>query len=50
MEWDHFAVVKKQFVNELIEELEKLELPPEWRPSEVLGYVIRKIEDKGKTI
>jgi hypothetical protein len=50
MEWDHFAVVKKQFVDELIQELKNLEFPPEWRPNEVLGYVIRKIEDKGKKI
>lgn len=50
MEWDHFATVKKKFIDDLIHELKDLELPPEWSPRDVLGYVIRKIEDKGNKI
>jgi len=50
MEWDHFAVIKRQFIDDLIHELKDLELPPEWSPRDVLGYVIRKIEDKGNKI
>lgn len=50
MEWDHFAVVKKQFINDLLHELKDLELPPEWKPREVLNFVIAKIEDKGNKI
>jgi len=50
MEWDNFASIKKKFVYELINELENLELPPEWSPRDVLGFVVRKIEDKGKKI
>ncbi len=50
MDWENFASIKKQFVHELVAELEKLELPPEWRPRDVIGFVIRKIEEKGKKI
>ena len=50
MEWDNFAIIKKRFIDELIHELEGLEFPPEWRPKEVLGYIVRKIEDKGNKI
>lgn len=50
MEWDHFAVIKRQFIDDLIHELKDLELPPEWSSRDVLGYVIRKIEDKGNKI
>lgn len=50
MEWDHFAVIKKQFIDDIIYELKNLQLPPEWSPRDVLGYVIRKIEDKGNKI
>jgi hypothetical protein len=50
MEWDNFASIKKQFIHDLINELNKLELPPEWRPNDVIGYIIRKIEEKGNKI
>ena len=50
MEWDNFAIIKKQFIDDLLHELKELELPPEWSPNDVLGYVIRKIEDKGNKI
>jgi hypothetical protein len=50
MEWDHFSVIKKQFIDDIIHELKDLQLPPEWSPRDVLGYVIRKIEDKGNKI
>lgn len=40
----------KKFINEIINELKSLELPPEWSPRDVLGYVIKKIEDKGNKI
>ncbi len=50
MEWDNFSVVKQKFINEVIKDLEGLELPPEWRPRDVLKFVINKIEEKGKKI
>ena len=50
MEWDNFATVKQKFINDIIKELEGLELPPEWSPRDVLGFVIRKLEDQGKKI
>jgi len=50
MEWDNFAVIKQKFIQDLINELKDLELPPEWSPRDVLGFVVRKIEDKGKKI
>ena len=50
MDWDHFAVVKKKFISDLAQELKELELPPEWRPREVLNFVINKIEEKGKKV
>jgi hypothetical protein len=48
MEWDHFHVIKQKVLRELIIELEGIQIPPDWRPSEVLGFVIRKLEDKEK--
>lgn len=50
MKWDHFAIIKKQFIDDLIHELEDLQLPPEWSPRDVIGYIVRKIEDKGNKI
>jgi hypothetical protein len=50
MEWDNFATIKKQFIHDLTNDLKNLELPPEWSPRDVLGFVIRKIEDKGNKI
>lgn len=50
MEWDNFASIKKKFIYDLTNELSSLDLPPEWSPRDVLGFVIRKIEDKGKKI
>jgi len=50
MEWDNFAVIKQKFIQDLINELKDLELPPEWSPRDVLGFVVRKIEDKGKKV
>ncbi len=50
MEWDNFAIVKKKFINEIIQDLEGLEFPPEWRPRDVLGFIIKKIEEKGKKV
>jgi hypothetical protein len=50
LNWDNFAALKQKFVNDIIKELDNLELPPEWSPRDVLGFVIRKIEDKGKKI
>lgn len=49
MEWDHFHVIKAKVLQELINELEGLEVPPDWRPRDVLGLVIRKLEDKQKS-
>jgi hypothetical protein len=50
MEWDNFAVIKQKFIQDLINELKDLELPPEWSPRDVIGYIVRKIEDKGNKI
>jgi hypothetical protein len=49
MEWDHFNIIKKKVIRELINEFEGLEIPPDWRPREVLGLVLRKLEDKEKS-
>jgi hypothetical protein len=46
MEWDHFHTIKKKVLNELIKEMEDLEIPPDWRPREVLRLVIRKLKEK----
>lgn len=46
MDWDHFHIIKQKVLNELIQELQNLEFPPEWKPREVLGFIIRKLEDK----
>ena len=49
MEWDHFHIIKQKVLRELINELESIELPYEWKPKDVLGFVIRKLEDKEKS-
>jgi hypothetical protein len=46
MEWDHFHAIQKKVLNELIKEMEDLEIPPDWRPREVLRLVIRKLKEK----
>ena len=46
MEISNYDVIKKQFANEIIKDLKGLEFPPEWRPREVLNFLIRKIEEK----
>jgi hypothetical protein len=46
MEWDHFHTIKKKVLNELINEIENLEFPPDWRPKDVLGLVVRKLKEK----
>ena len=38
--------IKKNFLIEIIKDLNNLELPSEWKPKEVLGFVIRKLEEK----
>ena len=45
-EWDHFHVIKKKVLEDLIKELESLEIPPYWRPREVLSLVLRKLKEK----
>lgn len=50
LEWDNFALVKQKFIDNIIKELDGLELPPEWSPRDVLGFVVRKIKDQGKRI
>ena len=49
MEWDHFHTIKQKVLRELINELEGIELPYEWKPKEVLGFIINKLEDKEKS-
>jgi len=46
MEWDHFHTIQKKVLSELIKEMEDLEIPPDWRPREVLRLVIRKLKEK----
>ena len=46
MEWDHFHTIQKKVLKELIKEMEDLEIPPDWRPREVLRLVIRKLKEK----
>lgn len=46
MEWDHFHTIQKKVLNELIEDMERLEIPPDWRPREVLSLVLRKLKEK----
>ena len=46
MEWDHFHTIQKKVLNELIKDMEDLEIPPDWRPREVLRLVIRKLKEK----
>ena len=46
MEIKNLYIIQKKCINEIIQELENLELPPEWRPKDVLGFVIRKLKEK----
>ena len=46
MEWDYFHTVQKKVLNELINDIQNLEIPPDWRPKDVLGLVIRKLKEK----
>jgi hypothetical protein len=48
MEWDHLHIIKQKVLNELIRDLSNIELPPEWSPRDVLGFVIKILEDKEK--
>jgi hypothetical protein len=41
-----YVFIKKQSINEIIKDLEDLEFPPEWRPRDVLGFVIKKLQEK----
>jgi hypothetical protein len=41
-----YVFLKKQSINEIIKDLEGLEFPPEWRPRDVLGFVIKKLKEK----
>ena len=50
MEWDNFIVIKQKFINEIINEIKDLELPPEWSPRDVIYFIVNKIEEKGKKI
>ena len=46
MEWDHFHVIQKKILKELINDMENLEFPPDWRTKDVLALVIRKLKEK----
>lgn len=37
--------VEENVRSKIAKELSNLELPPEWRPSEVIRYIARKIEE-----
>ncbi len=38
--------LKAKMLDEIIMDLKNIELPPEWTPRDVLGFVINKIELK----
>lgn len=50
MEWDYFHTTEKRVIDNLIKEIEGLELPIDWKPKEVLGFIIRKLEDKKRNV
>lgn len=49
MEWDHFHTIKQKVLHELINELKGIELPNDWKPKDVLGFIIKKLEEKEKS-
>ncbi len=46
MEWDQYHIIQKKVLNELINDIENLEFPPDWRPRDVLKLIIRKLKEK----
>jgi len=46
MELDIFHNIERRVVDQLITDLYNLELPENWKPEEVLGFVIKRLEDK----
>lgn len=49
-DWDYFHSIKEKVLDELIKDLDGIELPPEWRPKDVLWFVINKLNDYRKNI
>lgn len=49
MEWDHFHTIKQKVLRELINELKGIELPDDWKPKDVLGFIVKKLEEKEKS-
>ena len=49
VDWDIYHSIKKTVVDNLIKDLQNIELPPEWRPKDVLYFVRRKLEDQNKS-
>ena len=45
-EWDHFHVIQKKVLQELIDDIQNLEIPPDWNPRDVLRLVLRKLKEK----
>jgi hypothetical protein len=43
---DIISAMQIKMLDEVILELNNIELPPEWRPKDVLGFAIKKIESK----
>lgn len=41
-----FHNIEKKIIDQLITDLYNLELPESWKPEEVLGFVIKRLEDK----
>ncbi len=41
---DAFLAIEDHLRINIAKEIRDLELPPEWRPSEVIRYIARKIE------
>jgi hypothetical protein len=50
MEWDYFHTIEKTVIDNLIKEIQNLELPSDWNPKEVLGFITRKLEDKKRNV
>jgi hypothetical protein len=46
MELDIFHNIERRVVDQLITELDNLELPENWKPKDVLGFIIKRLEDK----
>ncbi len=35
---------KEKYTKDIVNKIKNLELPPEWKPNDVISYIVRKIE------